>query len=245
MNKKSTRILLLFAAFALFIVPVVALAAAGFDDVDDDNVFVADIQWMKDKAITKGCNPPSNTNFCPEKAVTRQQMAAFMRRLATKKVVDAATAVDSDTLDGKDAADLTRIEGGIGEVEDDISTQRTVLSQSIDAPVAGVIAITGTVWLEDDCSDGVGSFAKIEIFVDGTAATFAGAAMEDCITGADLDETVASTFATEIPAGVTTVDIRVTGSPLVWVGESGLSIVFSPFGSGATLTGASHTRPSQ
>jgi len=106
-NKKSKRILLVLAAFALLIVPVVAFAAAGFGDVDSDNVFVADIQWMKDNDITRGCNPPANTNFCPGNVVTRQQMSAFMHRLAVNKVVDAATAVNADnadTLDGEHAS---------------------------------------------------------------------------------------------------------------------------------------------
>ncbi|MEN8239767.1 MAG: S-layer homology domain-containing protein, partial [Actinomycetota bacterium] len=104
MRKLSVRASLLFAAFALFVVPVIAYAAAGFVDVADDNVFVADIQWMKDNGITKGCNPPTNNKFCPDKPVTRQQMSAFMHRLATKKVVAAATAEsadDADMLDGK------------------------------------------------------------------------------------------------------------------------------------------------
>lgn len=107
MNKKSKRILLVLVAFALLIVPVVAFAAAGFDDVASDNVFVADIQWMKDSGITKGCNPgQGNTSFCPGDPVTRQQMAAFMHRLAVNKVVDAATADNADTLDGEHATEF-------------------------------------------------------------------------------------------------------------------------------------------
>ena len=47
---------------------------------------------MKDNHITDGCNPPTNNKFCPKNAVTREQMSAFMHRLATKRVVDAATA---------------------------------------------------------------------------------------------------------------------------------------------------------
>lgn len=104
MKKVRSRTLLVLVAFAVLIVPVIAFAAAGFGDVDSDNVFVADIQWMKDNGITNGCNPPTNTNFCPDDPVTRQQMAAFMRRLAVNKVVDAATAVNADTLDGAHAS---------------------------------------------------------------------------------------------------------------------------------------------
>ncbi len=31
-------------------------------------------------AITKGCNPPVNDQFCPNSNVTRGQMAAFLHR---------------------------------------------------------------------------------------------------------------------------------------------------------------------
>lgn len=52
-----------------------------FADVADDSVFLDDIEWLKEKGITKGCNPPDNDLFCPKNPVTREQMAAFLRRL--------------------------------------------------------------------------------------------------------------------------------------------------------------------
>ena len=47
---------------------------------DDGNVFELDIEWMADAGVTKGCNPPFNDLFCPDDAVTRGQMAAFLVR---------------------------------------------------------------------------------------------------------------------------------------------------------------------
>jgi hypothetical protein len=47
---------------------------------DDDSVFQDDIEWLAATGITRGCNPPANTRFCPEDEVTRGQMAAFLRR---------------------------------------------------------------------------------------------------------------------------------------------------------------------
>ena len=47
---------------------------------DDDSIFEADIEWLADQGITKGCNPPVNDKFCPNDNVTRGQMAAFLVR---------------------------------------------------------------------------------------------------------------------------------------------------------------------
>lgn len=57
---------------------------------------------------TRGCNPPVNDQFCPEDAVTREQMAAFMHRLAVGRSVDAAT------VEGMTASDLVGQTGPVG-----------------------------------------------------------------------------------------------------------------------------------
>ena len=51
-----------------------------FDDVPEDNIFAEDIEWLAVWQITRGCNPPENTLFCPGELVTRGQMAAFLVR---------------------------------------------------------------------------------------------------------------------------------------------------------------------
>jgi hypothetical protein len=52
-----------------------------FSDVSRKNIFVNDIEWLADKGVTKGCNPPTNSRYCPDKTVTRGQMAAFVARV--------------------------------------------------------------------------------------------------------------------------------------------------------------------
>lgn len=42
------------------------------------SVFEADIIWAASKGITFSCNPPNNDRFCPERSVTREEMAVFM-----------------------------------------------------------------------------------------------------------------------------------------------------------------------
>jgi ELWxxDGT repeat protein len=54
-------------------------SAVEFTD-DDGSIFEADIEWLGATGITRGCNPPDNTMFCPTRFVTRGQMAAFLVR---------------------------------------------------------------------------------------------------------------------------------------------------------------------
>jgi hypothetical protein len=89
----------LVAALAL-IIPTATWAADKFTDVPDSNIFHDDITWLADAGVTLGCNPPTNDKFCPGSTVTREQMAAFMRRLADNQVVDAKS------VEGKAAAAL-------------------------------------------------------------------------------------------------------------------------------------------
>ncbi|NND04150.1 MAG: S-layer homology domain-containing protein, partial [Acidimicrobiia bacterium] len=47
---------------------------------DDNSIFEEDIEALAAAEITLGCNPPLNSNFCPDDYVTRGQMAAFLSR---------------------------------------------------------------------------------------------------------------------------------------------------------------------
>jgi hypothetical protein len=57
-------------------------AYSGSDRFDDDNgsVFQGAIERLAQAGVTVGCNPPDNTNFCPDDSVTRGQMATFLVR---------------------------------------------------------------------------------------------------------------------------------------------------------------------
>lgn len=76
---------------AVVVAPLTAWATHTFTDVPSSHVFHEDIDWLKEAGVTLGCNPPDNTRYCPDDTVTRGQMSAFMRRLATNQVVDAGT----------------------------------------------------------------------------------------------------------------------------------------------------------
>ena len=68
---------------AAFLVRAWSLTNAGPGDwfTDDDrSIFEGDIDRLATAGITKGCNPPANTKYCPESLVTRAQSASFLAR---------------------------------------------------------------------------------------------------------------------------------------------------------------------
>jgi glucose/arabinose dehydrogenase len=68
---------------AAFLVRSLGLTDGGDKDwFADDNgsTFEADINKLATAGVTAGCNPPDNDRYCPEKQVTRGQMAAFLVR---------------------------------------------------------------------------------------------------------------------------------------------------------------------
>jgi hypothetical protein len=91
----SLAVVLILAMISLVAVvlssdAVGALAVNSFSD-DDGNIHEKNIEFIADFGVTKGCNPPANTNYCPSGTVTRGQMAAFLARALSLP----ATLVDS------------------------------------------------------------------------------------------------------------------------------------------------------
>lgn len=85
MDGQFARKILLPTALVLAVLTIPVAVAVGshrFTDVPTGHVFHDDISWLADQGITRGCNPPANTEFCPDDPVTRGQMAAFMRRFS-------------------------------------------------------------------------------------------------------------------------------------------------------------------
>ena len=81
-------------------------ASDGFSDVPASDVFYADIVWLAASGITKGCNPPANTKFCPSAPVTRAQMATFLVRALGLK---AGKESFKDTKGNVHAADIAAL----------------------------------------------------------------------------------------------------------------------------------------
>jgi secreted trypsin-like serine protease len=85
------------AAFMVRALGLTANDGTTFTDVPTDNVFRTDIQKLATAGITRGCNPPTNDRFCPDQAVTRAQMAAFMVRAFALVDNDGTTFTDVPT----------------------------------------------------------------------------------------------------------------------------------------------------
>lgn len=102
-RRRWLRTLFVVVLTALIAAPTAVWASHRFVDVPDDNVFHEDIDAIADAGVTRGCNPPDNTEYCPDDFVSRQQMAAFMNRLGAldggEPVVDART-VQGQSLHG-------------------------------------------------------------------------------------------------------------------------------------------------
>jgi hypothetical protein len=68
---------------AAFFVRAFGYTDRGGGDVftdDDTSIFEADIDKLATAGVTRGCNPPLNTRFCPNDRITRNQIAAFLAR---------------------------------------------------------------------------------------------------------------------------------------------------------------------
>jgi hypothetical protein len=131
MFRRNARLsaFVVFLLAAAVIAPVAVYAAGGAFTDDDSSVFEANIEWMAANGITAGCNPPANDKYCPDSAVTRGQMAAFMNRLAVADVVEAA---DSVKLNGKPAS----------------SYETKVWATDVSSVIQGPLVSGGSGWAE-------------------------------------------------------------------------------------------------
>ena len=101
---------------AAFLTRALDLAPSALNAFVDDagSIFEADINALAAAGITKGCNPPANTMFCPDATVTRAQMAAFLTRAldlapsALNAFVDDAASIFEADIDALAAAGITK-----------------------------------------------------------------------------------------------------------------------------------------
>ena len=205
---------------AMLAVPVAVYASHSFNDVPDTSTFHADIAWLAEAGVTRGCNPPANTEFCPEDEVSRGQMAAFMRRFAqyldaedgTPAKADhadtadsASTADDADKVDGFDASSLVPI--AVHNFTDNAPDRNFTLETEITIPATGVVILSGAV---DAANVSAEDDYHCELRVIGV--TVPGSVMGATVdgdAGANESENCTTTGATVLGADTYTVDLNV------------------------------------
>jgi len=136
---------------AAFLTRALSLTEGGdtnrFSD-DDDSIFEADINRIAAAGITMGCDPPANTHFCPDEAVTRGQMAAFLWRASGRppalsgNLMVAAGDIALCDLDTDDQVGLL-----VDEIFED--------EDGVVAVLGDVVQVDGAPWEYEECYDPV------------------------------------------------------------------------------------------
>jgi hypothetical protein len=212
--------------------------------------------WMKDNNITVGCNPPANTNYCPDDNVTRGQMATFMKRLAENNVVDAATLDGIDStgfIPTSDAVAYTTQINGVacegGTCPGGAAlTVVPILSLGVNAPADGVMEISFLHQNDGGASfDFVPSWIAVDKTANGGCGTWLFAPGQSvpgtyAISwqgGADVvGGTNSGSAAVNIGVGDHTVVLCGAGSDALTSQQGSISTVWSAVGSGGSVTGA-------
>lgn len=243
MHPKRRLVVTLVVAVALML-PVTVLAINDFTDVPDSNVFHDDISWLKASGVTFGCNPPANDEFCPTDNVSRQQMAAFMRRFA--KYIGAEDGIPdvADTVDGFDSSELASRAAFASEEIGGVSADAS-LDATIDAPARGTLVMNATVDITLSTTD-TADTVVCELLVDtvGVAGTemYASVGNNDGGVVFDSDEGICSTTgALVVDAGSHTVTFDITSVTDAELYDASLNVIWVPFdGTGATPTTAAN-----
>jgi hypothetical protein len=126
---------------ALVATPVAVYASHQFTDVSNANKFHGAISWMADNDITHGCNQ-AGTKYSPDDFVMRGQLAAFLKRLSDKQVVDAGQ------VDGMSANEMVRV--AFDSTDDADDANGNAVFAFFVVPKDGWLILSGSI-------DGVGT----------------------------------------------------------------------------------------
>ncbi|MGI9584004.1 MAG: hypothetical protein ACR2N7_00245, partial [Acidimicrobiia bacterium] len=99
---------------------------------DEGSVHESNIDVIADLGITKGCNPPDNTRFCPDDDITRGEMAAFIRRMLELPSVETDYfADDADSIFAGDIDAIAAVGIGFGCSEVDFCPDDALLREEM------------------------------------------------------------------------------------------------------------------
>ena len=234
------------AVAALIAFPLGALASHQFGDVPDSNPFHGDISAIANAGVTTGCG---GGNYCPDRFVTRAEMAAFMNRLGALSS-SKTPVVNADKVDGLHANQLVRAAtataGNTGDpcggpaifTAFDSTTFTTTVLRQVNAPTDGVLLVFGRVSAERSS----GSAGEIRLLgrltVDGTQLGGQAENSYDDAVSLSCQEgrTMSLSGAVSVTAGNHTVAVQIAkstssgGTASVYVGNAAVTTLFVPFG---------------
>lgn len=152
---RRAAIALVTAVFAIGAPIGLVFASHQFGDVPNSNPFHADIAAVANAGVTSGCG---GGNYCPDRNVTRAEMAAFMNRLGAL-ASNKTPVVNADRVDGLDANDLVRAgymsTGATTPIAATLTQYGGLLS--ITAPQAGFVIVTASASVQNvGCDTGIG-----------------------------------------------------------------------------------------
>jgi hypothetical protein len=152
MPHRSRLLVVLVFAGALVAFPLGVLASHQYADVPDSNPFHGDITAITNAGITSGCG---GGNYCPDRNVTRAEMAAFMNRLGAL-AANKTPVVNADKVDGWHANGVNRV---AYNYEPDIlvdgnAATNGALSTTITTPGWGYLLIWGGADIYNSTSGG-------------------------------------------------------------------------------------------
>jgi hypothetical protein len=142
---------LLISLVMSFAVPLgIALASHQYSDVPDSNPFHGDITAITNAGVTSGCG---GGKYCPDRNVTRAEMAAFMNRLGAL-ASNKTPIVNATTVDRYNAADINRLSytSHAAPTVDGDAASTGRLTTTITTPGWGYLMITGSAYVYNEAS---------------------------------------------------------------------------------------------
>lgn len=222
----------------LIVAPLAAYASHSFTDVPDTQTFHDDIAWMEASGVTKGCNPPDNTQYCPNEDVTRAQMAAFMHRFSeylgaedgTPTLADDAAMLGGHHPEAYDTFVFAHTKEFLDEIDPPDPGAFAPVQATFSTFTATRVVITGTVTFHSVNTGSVKIWAQLgESLCSSNAAIRGAHARESADGGSD---SAAFTAGISLPPGDHTLKLCLDLGEAGIYDQVGLSGVVSPSGKG-------------